>query len=110
MKRMSRKRRRDLRARSELRAAIMRRDRGRCRHCGEYAVDVHHVVKRSQSTALATAPDNLIALCRFCHDWTDAAGSSASGRLVIHSLGAGRFRFQVQTVDKFAARAKQVGA
>ena len=37
--------------------------------------------------------DRLVALCRSCHDQTDA--SLAAGRLIVTPLGDGRFRFDV---------------
>ena len=104
MRRLSPSRRAFLGSWAALREQIMRRDHGRCRHCGEWAAEVHHVVKRSQSTALQFDPDNLVSLCTSCHRWTDEAGAGRRGRLTVKSLGTGRFRFGVQTVDKFTAR------
>jgi len=37
--------------------------------------------------------DQLVALCRWCHDQTDAPYER--GRLVVTALGAGQFRFEV---------------
>ena len=37
-----------------------------CEHCGKKAVDIHHIVYRSQGGK--DEIDNLIALCRKCHD------------------------------------------
>jgi hypothetical protein len=37
--------------------------------------------------------DQLVALCRWCHDQTDAPYER--GRLVVTTLGAGQFRFDV---------------
>lgn len=36
-----------------------------CEECGSVAVDIHHIVKRSQGGS--DEPENLIALCRKCH-------------------------------------------
>lgn len=60
--------------------------RGRCERptCRRSMVDVHHVVKRSQGGS--DALDNLVGLCRRCHDQTDAAW--VDGRLVIERLPA----------------------
>ena len=64
-------------------------------------LDPHHVQKRSQGGA--DHLDNLAALCRRCHDLTDAP--YAKGRLVVTPLGGQRFRFvRVWVADKFVAR------
>jgi hypothetical protein len=55
-------------------------------------LDVHHVVKRSQGGSDVDL-DLLVALCRWCHDQTDAP--YARGRLVVTALGAGQFTFEV---------------
>jgi 5-methylcytosine-specific restriction endonuclease McrA len=55
-------------------------------------LDVHHVLKRAQGGS-DFALDRLVALCRACHDRTDA--SYAKGRLVVRPLGDGRFAFMV---------------
>ena len=36
-----------------------------CQICSALAVDIHHIIKRSQGGK--DTPDNLIALCRECH-------------------------------------------
>jgi len=53
---------------------------------------VHHVVKRSQGGSDFDL-DQLVALCRWCHDQTDAPYER--GRLVVTALGAGQFTFEV---------------
>jgi HNH endonuclease len=55
-------------------------------------LDVDHVVKRSQGGSDFDL-DLLVALCRWCHDQTDAPYER--GRLVVTALGAGQFRFDV---------------
>ena len=55
-------------------------------------VDVHHVVKRSQGGSDFDL-DQLVTLCRWCHDQTDAPYER--GRLVVTALGAGQFTFEV---------------
>src|SRR5207245_6216184 len=52
----------------------------------------HHVVKRSQGGSDFDL-DLLVALCRWCHDQTDAPYER--GRLVVTALGAGQFTFEV---------------
>ena len=55
-------------------------------------LDVDHVVKRSQGGSDFDL-DQLVALCRWCHDQTDAPYER--GRLVVTALGAGQFTFEV---------------
>ncbi len=79
----------------EIRHTILARARSRCEACGRAGrLDVHHLVKRSQGGGDAD-PDQLVALCRRCHELTDAP--YATGRLVITALGTGRFQFEVVT-------------
>ena len=71
----------------------------RCQACRvRRRLDVHHVVKRSQSGSDFDL-DQLVALCRWCHDQTDSPYER--GRLVVTALGDGQFRFGVV---KLAAR------
>lgn len=37
-----------------------------CEHCGKRAVDIHHIIYRSHGGT--DEVENLIALCRKCHD------------------------------------------
>jgi hypothetical protein len=55
---------------------------------------VHHVVKRSQGGSDFDL-DLLVALCRWCHDQTDAPYER--GRLLVTTLGDGQFSFEVVT-------------
>jgi HNH endonuclease len=55
-------------------------------------LDVHHVVKRSQGGSDFDL-DLLVALCRWCHDQTDAPYKR--GRLVVTALGAGQLMSEV---------------
>jgi 5-methylcytosine-specific restriction endonuclease McrA len=65
----------------------------RCQACGRRGrLDVHHVIKRSRGGSDFDL-DRLVALCRACHDQTDAP--LAAGRLIVTPLGDGRFRFDV---------------
>ena len=48
------------------RLAIWERCGGRCEHCGKKAVDAHHIIPRSAGGS--NDINNLIALCRACHD------------------------------------------
>ncbi len=78
-----------------MKQVVLARARSRCEACGRPGrLDVHHLVKRSHGGGDAD-PDQLVALCRRCHELTDAP--YATGRLVITALGAGRFRFEVVT-------------
>ena len=65
----------------------------RCEACGRRGrTDVHHVLKRSRGGSDFDL-DRLVALCRTCHDQTDAP--FAVGRLVVTALGDARFGFEV---------------
>ena len=65
----------------------------RCQACGRRGrLDVHHVIKRSHGGSDFDL-DRLVALCRVCHDQTDAP--LAVGRLTITPMGEGRFAFEV---------------
>ena len=55
-------------------------------------LDVHHAVKRSQGGSDFDL-SLLVALCRWCHDQTDAPYER--GRLVVIASGAGQFTFEV---------------
>lgn len=46
---------------------IKDRDNGLCVRCGAQAVDIHHVIFKSQG-GLGTE-DNGVCVCRKCHDW-----------------------------------------
>jgi hypothetical protein len=47
------------------RGQVMRRANGICEICGEKALDVHHVSYRNLGAEL---PEDLVAVCRCCHD------------------------------------------
>ena len=65
----------------------------RCQACGRRSrLDVHHVIKRSRGGSDFDL-DRLVALCRACHDQTDAP--LAAGRLIVTPLGEGCFTFEV---------------
>src|SRR5262245_4857271 len=75
------------------RQEVLARAGWRCQACGvRRRLDVHHVVKRSQGGSDFDL-DQLAALCRWCHDQTDAPYER--GRLVVSALGAGQFAFEV---------------
>lgn len=50
----------------DIREKIWDRCKGRCEYCGKKAVDPHHITYRSQGGN--NSVDNLIALCRVCHE------------------------------------------
>src|SRR5262245_9574774 len=65
----------------------------RCEACGRRGrLDVHHIIKRSRGGSDFDL-DHLVALCRACHDQTDAP--LVAGRLMVTPLGDGRFGFEV---------------
>ena len=88
-----------------LREQVLARAKWRCEvpWCGglDRRIDVHHIVKRSQS-----GPDylgNLVVLCRTHHDMTDRAYSR--GRLIITPLTESERAFVIRTApDKWAVR------
>jgi 5-methylcytosine-specific restriction endonuclease McrA len=64
----------------------------RCQACGRRGrLDVHHVIKRSRGGSDFDL-DRLVALCRACHEQTDAP--LATGRLIITPMGEGRLKFE----------------
>ena len=76
-----------------IRQQVLTRAGWRCQACGvRRRLDVHHVVKRSQGGSDFDL-DQLVALCRWCHDQTDAPYER--GRLVVAAMGDGQFRFDV---------------
>jgi len=78
---------------ASIRAQVLARAGWRCQACRvRRRLDVHHVVKRSQGGSDFDL-DQLVALCRWCHDQTDAPYER--GRLVVTALGAGQFTFEV---------------
>jgi HNH endonuclease len=65
----------------------------RCQACGRRGrLDVHHIIKRSQGGSDFDL-DALVALCRRCHEQTDAP--LALGRFIVTPVGDGRFTFQI---------------
>ncbi len=76
-----------------IRAKVLARAGWRCQACGvRRRLDVHHVVKRSHGGSDVDL-DQLVALCRWCHDQTDAPYER--GRLVVTALGGDQFRFDI---------------
>ena len=78
---------------ASIREQVLARAGWRCQACCvRRRLDVHHVVKRSQGGSDFDL-DQLVALCRWCHDQTDAP--YLRGRLVVTALGDGQFHFDV---------------
>lgn len=71
-----------------LKSDIKLRDKGICRLCFikgriEYkALQVHHIHKRSEVPALAYEPDNLVTLCRTCHNEIESLPASKQFEMV----------------------------
>jgi len=91
----------------EVQSEVAWRSDGRCEvvlvglRCIRRAQDYHHVQKRSQGGP--DTADNVLSICRDHHDRTD--WPYPRGRLVIRSLGEGRFECALVTApDKFALR------
>jgi hypothetical protein len=69
------------------------RARWSCPACGlRRRLEVHHVIKRAQGGSDFDL-NALVALCRSCHEQTDA--SYDRGKLVVTPLGLGQFTFEV---------------
>jgi 5-methylcytosine-specific restriction endonuclease McrA len=74
----------------QVRREVRERDRHHCRCCGtsvmpgaitpRHRAEVHHIVKRSQSKALALDMDNLITTCSLCHAGIHAGEITMIGR------------------------------
>ena len=85
---------------ASIREQVLARAGWRCQACRvRRRLDVHHVVKRSQGGSDLDL-DQLVALCRWCHDQTDAP--YLRGRLVVTALGDGQFHFDVIRRDSGA--------
>jgi hypothetical protein len=70
--------------------------------CIDAPRDVHHVVKQSQGGQ--DVLENLLAVCRACHEWFDAAHSEARGRLTAVPGEAGATpTCAIQRSDKWAS-------
>ncbi len=64
-------------------AEVDRRARGRCEAkvsgvCATWGTDRHHRGKRSVWPELVTHVQNIVLVCRPCHDWIDAHQQEAS--------------------------------
>lgn len=76
-----------------IRQQVLARAGWRCQACGiRRRLDVHHVMKRAQGGSDFDR-DRLVALCRWCHDQTDAPYER--GRLVVTALGGGQFQCEI---------------
>jgi hypothetical protein len=76
-----------------IRELVLARARWVCQACGlRRRLDVHHVVKRAQGGSDFDL-NYLVALCRSCHDQTDAPYDR--GKLIVTPLGLGQFTFAV---------------
>src|SRR5262247_1606281 len=81
---------------------VLTRAGWRCQACGiRRRLDVHHVVKRAQGGSDFDL-DQLVALCRWCHDQTDAPYEL--GRLVVSALGDGQSRFELVKNERRGTR------
>ena len=55
----------------QVRAYVRRRDHGICQQCGGIGQEVHHKVAlnlQNYQSEIAIDPDNLVLLCKSCHD------------------------------------------
>jgi hypothetical protein len=89
-----------------IREQILARAGWRCQACGvRRRLDVHHVLKRSQGGSDFDL-DRLVALCRWCHDQTDAPYER--GRLVVTARGDGQFAFDVVRTERSFAHVGKI--
>ncbi len=86
---------------------LVERAGGRCERCGSRhpPLDRDHVKKRSAGGE--DSPENLVMLCRGCHEMKDAP--YVAGRLLVAPLGGGRFCFRVvRAENKWATKVELV--
>ena len=50
-------------------------DRILCTNCGQDAVDIHHIIPRGMGGSERDYIENLVALCRKCHDKAESSHS-----------------------------------
>ena len=46
-----------------------------CTNCGQGAVDIHHIIPRGMGGSEKDYIENLVALCRKCHDKAESSSS-----------------------------------
>jgi HNH endonuclease len=91
-----------------IRQLVLARARWVCQACGlRRRLGVHHVVKRAQGGSDFDL-NQLVAMCRNCHDQTDAP--YGRGRLVITPLGLGEFLFEMVQRPGNWTRPASIGA
>ena len=68
---------------TQVREAVLMRDKYLCQHCGKPATEVHHIVHLSPANigdmSIALNMDNLVSLCRECH-FEEHRGEHGIGR------------------------------
>ena len=47
---------------------VFKRDKGKCRLCGNTNIQLHHIIYRSENKNLINEPNNCIMLCVSCHE------------------------------------------
>lgn len=57
-----------------VRAEIIKRDKGKCQLCGKPGLQVHHILLRSKRKDLLYSKNNLILLCSKCHSHSGMTG------------------------------------
>jgi len=59
-------------------------DRILCTSCGQDAVDIHHIHPRGMGGSEKDYIENLVALCRLCHDKAENSRSFNKGIRIKH--------------------------
>ena len=55
-----------------------------CEICGRKAIDLHHIIKRNKNQSKYDKIENIIALCRSCHEKAHANAITKSVLLYTH--------------------------
>jgi hypothetical protein len=89
-------------------AALWEAKRGPCRVCTAYSfdsvIDPHHLVFREDGGD--DVPDNIVPLCRGCHEALHRRATPAIARLLLSRLSDAEYAYMVQRGgDDYAERA-----
>ena len=74
------------------REIVFAREGRLCVICGRPAIDVHHIIHRSQSNNLAYDPENGVPLCKGCHRKKIHLGDFEANKRLLEYVGEERFQ------------------